>query len=344
VVPGLVQNSIRAETFALLAAVESINSGTFFSDCDYVVTTFKAILNGFVDITSIANNDIWVQIFSYVVARGPKAYHIIKVRAHNIEKPRTNQPFEWSWCNHVVDIRAKIANLNRPVHILATYKEISDNLAYQLAQMPCLIRHALEVYRFFEDKDKNSQQVAANPDQNENSHVPFIAPSTNDGSSTFPTYAKVQLDAGKVDARCTHGPTYSLRVLRYLSELEWPTNEEARQLCGKITQGDLLLDFVFSTHTCPPTRKVIGSKFTDQIYVWPELDPSALGDLTSMSRTFANVLKCLSKCHGHEVVPGMLKKGSATWMQTSAWQLQQSIIPHSPRTLLSSGKVAAWKA
>ena len=63
-----------------------------------------------------------------------------------------------------------------------------------------------------------------------------------------------------------------------------------------------------------------------------------------MSRTFANVFKCLSKCHGHEVVPGMLKKGSATWMQTSKWQLQQSIIPHSPRTLLSSGKVAAWKA
>jgi hypothetical protein len=144
--------------------------------------------------------------------------------------------------------------------------------------MPCLIRHALDVYRLFEDKDKSSQRVVANPDQNETSHASFNAPSANDGSNTFPTYAKVQLDARKVDARCTHGSTYSLRVLRYLSKLEWPTNEEARQLCGKITQGDLLLDFVFSTHTCPPTRKVVGSKFTDQIYVWPELDPSALGD------------------------------------------------------------------
>ena len=47
------------------------------------------------------------------------------------------------------------------------------------------------------------------------------------------------------------------------------------------------------------------------------MDPTGTGDFISMSRTFANVLTDLSKCQGHEVVPGVLTKGRTAWMQTS---------------------------
>ena len=100
----------------------------------------------------------------------------------------------------------------------------------------------------------------------------------------------------------------------------------------------------FSTNTYPPTKRIHSNTFASFEYIWRELDETAEEDLTSMLRTFYHVLVSLSKCQGHEVLPGLNSKGRTTWLQTHAWQIQQTIVPHSPRQFLSHAKVASWKA
>ena len=131
-------------------------------------------------------------------------------------------------------------------------------------------------------------------------------------------------------------------MLKYLSLLEWPSNDEAKQTCPSIPLGNILLDFIFSTHVLPPLRVSV-PKFPRVNYL-PQSTTDVLGTWTSYSRTFADSLINLSYIQGTAVVPGLEREDlRSTFLQIGTSKLIQRGLPFAPKHLLSAPQVASWK-
>ena len=83
--PGYIHNIARAETFAVLRAIDMIPSCTLYVDSQGAVTNFLRILEGgFNPIVwrGHSNYDLWVQIANIIVSRPPRSFQMIKVKSH----------------------------------------------------------------------------------------------------------------------------------------------------------------------------------------------------------------------------------------------------------------------
>ena len=83
--PGSVQTIGRAELFAFLALLRSGGSGTVYVDCQYVLDGVKKLCTQpFHELhwLSQPDADLWKEVMSWLVARGPLCLQPCKVKAH----------------------------------------------------------------------------------------------------------------------------------------------------------------------------------------------------------------------------------------------------------------------
>ena len=83
--PGYIHNIARAETYAVLQAIDLVRTCTLYLDNQGVVTNFLKILNGgFNPIVwrGHPNLDLWVRIANVIVSRPPGSFHVVKVKSH----------------------------------------------------------------------------------------------------------------------------------------------------------------------------------------------------------------------------------------------------------------------
>ena len=128
VLPGPLQSSIRAELYSLYLAIKSSKQSTIYSDCSYVVRTFHKLQNCCTFFPK-THADIWYDIKCLLFARSPGAYTCRKVKAHVLHR-EFPQAYWLSYCNHIVDELAKIANLKRPAIVLEAWSKL--NAHYEL--------------------------------------------------------------------------------------------------------------------------------------------------------------------------------------------------------------------
>ena len=127
ITPGQLHDICRAETFAVLQAITKFQQATIFCDNLSVVLMWQKIKMGRIDafkMRSHPNVDLWTQIISLLVAKGPNCFHVQKVKAH---RPHSEaQGLEDSWQitgNARADLLAKraLGDARRNYHLEAAY-------------------------------------------------------------------------------------------------------------------------------------------------------------------------------------------------------------------------------
>ena len=114
--PGILQSSYRAETFAVLRALHlawvSSRAVHIWSDCSAVVSQLRALTLGRTVATGHPHGDLWRRIANYVKQIGPGH---VRVASHveNLDQPGTLDDWGSHW-NAQVDAVAGSRNLSRP--------------------------------------------------------------------------------------------------------------------------------------------------------------------------------------------------------------------------------------
>ena len=116
--PGLIQNSYRAEIFAVLRAVRAAHcmrcSAMIWSDCEGVVKRVRNLLRGGAPRVNSPNYDLWVLLAQAISDADQSHFDITYVASH--KGHRAFSPLE-EWCfrhNHWADRTAVRMNYNRP--------------------------------------------------------------------------------------------------------------------------------------------------------------------------------------------------------------------------------------
>ena len=118
--PGLLQSAARAETFAVLRALQisRLHDGRLFiwSDCDGVVKRLKRIISGHEVRMNGSHSDLWYEIQSLVRDRNAPLF-VAKVAAHQSVDAAGDVYAEWCYRhNGIADRQAVRANLTRDPH------------------------------------------------------------------------------------------------------------------------------------------------------------------------------------------------------------------------------------
>ena len=118
--PGLVQTSFRAKTYALLQALRIIHANRVnarvWTDCQGVVDRYHVLIHGRHRLKANSPNaDLWMEICELMVSQDQPFVQVAKVEAH--VDPTACEDCVDSWLannNNEADFAAKQANLNRP--------------------------------------------------------------------------------------------------------------------------------------------------------------------------------------------------------------------------------------
>lgn len=128
--PGLLQSAFRAETFAILRALQIVQAhrGTAYiwSDCAGVVRRLKRILTGHSVKTNGSHADLWCEIQQLLRARAG-CTHVARVAAHQ-QADNADSAFH-AWCfrhNGVADRQAVRANFSRPASFWTLWQRHVD--------------------------------------------------------------------------------------------------------------------------------------------------------------------------------------------------------------------------
>jgi ribonuclease HI len=116
--PGLLQSSYRAETFAILRALESARNCQghvyIWTDCNAVVIRLRRLLQGQDLRVNCSHFDLWSQIAEALADIAPGGVSITKVAAHRSSASAASPLEEWCfWHNNVVDQAACQAQFAR---------------------------------------------------------------------------------------------------------------------------------------------------------------------------------------------------------------------------------------
>ena len=85
ILPGYRQDICRAETYAIHMAITLFNSGVIYCDNQSVVDAFHTLVDLPFDVfawRTHPNLDLWSEIASVLVAKGPSSFQVQKVKAH----------------------------------------------------------------------------------------------------------------------------------------------------------------------------------------------------------------------------------------------------------------------
>ena len=338
IVPGFVQSSIRAELYALLAALQASNSAVIYCDCSYVVRTFRELQQN-PEKRFSSHSDIWTLVKHEILHKGP--FQVRKVKAHSFHKAGSTETVANSWANHIVDNIAKIANFSRPRNILDTWFAAIDHCKFHSRYCSMFIRHRHNAFRLFKDLDK--QVVASTQELIEDLVVPI--PQTDIQHVVPAIFRRVVLPSfEELFPSFLYGPGYGCRLIKYLSLLEWPVNDSAKQSCVIFPLGNLLLDFIFATRTVPPRRIQAGVTRAHTYFEQNEDITALRGTWSDYQTIFVYSLLCLSKIASFEIIPGIANSGlKGTFLQRGESRINHRAVKHSPKSLLCGPQVSAWK-
>ena len=149
--PGLIQTSFRAETYALLQALRIVKSNRvrarIWTDCQGVVDRFFILIHGRHRLkVNSPNADLWMDIRELVGYPETSGIQVAKVDAH--VDPLTCDDFADEWLarhNNEVDYAAKQANLNRPDEVWELWEKHAHEVVTRKAQATELRQFHLDV-------------------------------------------------------------------------------------------------------------------------------------------------------------------------------------------------------
>ena len=349
-IPGYVQTSDRAELYALFAALQCAGAATIHTDCKYVFFGFISLLRhcGLTDF-HFAHVDIWSDILTIVVAKGPSSFFIKKVKAHSWQGDYASQRAWHSYSNHVADTLAKIGNLKRETNILHMWRCHSSWTSAQNSLIKSAMGHMLQVFRTFEQANKMHRG---------NCNIDDIVTTQNAGNSSSSNCVSVintsvagpehfrrvvMPDLQRIYPAFLFGSVYACKLLSYLAILEWPISDVAKLSSTHIACGDLLLDFIFSTGVHPPVKHVTGSVEGAVTYVIPSNQQESQG-FSSMLYCFMDSVHVLSHIAGHEMLPGLSSSLKRHFVQlATGGRPYHRFLPYGPSRLICPGEVAAFK-
>eukprot|EP00435_Cladocopium_sp_Y103_P041452 s2524_g11.t1 len=116
--PGLLQTSYRAETFAILQALRSAATSCqrvmLWTDCEAVVKRLRRCLRGLPPKINAPNSDIWLDIFAVLQSWPTGAVQVTHVSSHMPIHAASNMLEEWCFFhNALADHAATVANRSR---------------------------------------------------------------------------------------------------------------------------------------------------------------------------------------------------------------------------------------
>ena len=118
--PGIYHDICRAETFTVLQAVMAFQGGIIFCDNASVVATWNNILSSNLDMFTLRghpNYDLWTQIISLLVAKGPGNFSVQKIKAHRSHEEASGAEDNWLIAgNEKADGAAKQALFQGKLH------------------------------------------------------------------------------------------------------------------------------------------------------------------------------------------------------------------------------------
>jgi hypothetical protein len=335
ILPGLLQSSVRAEAYAFYLAMKASTAADIFTDCSYVHSTFSKMQQD-INFQPTTHIDIWKRIKTILLSKGPNNFRSFKVKSHVLDGHRaSNQPYSWSWANHIVDVHAKIANCSRPQQIFRLLELSLQHSKKQNTHSRAIISHILQTYRLTEKdievpEHGHPQNPAITPQSSPVDEIgPLIflkctLPKTDD---LFPKFA--------------WGPRWGGYLLQYLSKLQWPANDSTVNTVGFCTLYDIFLDFYFSTGVIPPQLVKTGRNHSERTLIWPNTNDLHSPTITQHNVLFGDSVLSLSRIHGFEVIPGLLEHRKQLFLQIGSSQLFSTRCP-APK-LLSLDKVQLWK-
>ena len=201
-------------------------------------------------------------------------------------------------------------------------------------------KHLLAVFRLYE-QDEKTTQTSHSLAQPTEQLIPLDNLPTSLVPQDTPLFSFCQLPTVEnLKPSFIYGAQWGARLLWYLSRLEWPTNEPARQTCQPVALGDILLDFIFSTSTLPPKKVIFGHKHTQMNYV---LDKDLNIGWNAALTIFGDSLLNMSRNFGKAVIPGLEQNTRVTWLQVGSAKTHHRGLTHGPKSLLTPQKVTEWK-
>eukprot|EP00438_Fugacium_kawagutii_P027009 Skav232507 [mRNA] locus=scaffold1096:238978:248699:+ [translate_table: standard] len=134
VVPGLVQSAYRGELWALLSALELIQTYrgqvTLWSDNASVVKRFRRVMHGAFRVKPTSpHGDLWERIRQLVASSPSSKIQICKVVSHGDVSKAKNALEQWAFGqNHLVDQAARQSNETRPAAFWHLWTEAKEAL------------------------------------------------------------------------------------------------------------------------------------------------------------------------------------------------------------------------
>jgi ribonuclease HI len=352
-IPGYVQTSDRAEIYALYAAMCSSRNATIYTDCKYVHIGFQALCKSPV-LASLhdSHRDLWYGILTLLVARAPRSFTVVKVKAHSWESTCLQQRTWHSYGNHIADVTAKLGNMNRSVQVLKDWKDNCTFADSCISLLRSALIHMVASYRAYECACKHRTAHATPPVENvlsseanaqvdSHSILPRTTVSTPRGTAHF---QKVKMpDVQALFPYFLLGTVFGCKLLSYLAMLEWPTSEAAKRVSTHVTTGDLCLDFIYSSGIHPPTKVVTGARRCDVTYIVPHGKEDSQ-NFSALLKCFAESLHMLSIITKHELIPGLQDTSKQCFVElATGHRCFQRSFPHAPLKLLCQRQVEEFK-
>ena len=255
VVPGGEHSSYRGEALSVLRALERATHSQLYSDCQAVVDNFRciqvAVLNH-LPCPNLDHGDIWGLVWRVLVARGPNAHIITKVKAHCEILPH-HSPFE-KWLvqgNNRVDLAAKNAVRAHPLFssLAEDYKHRNKYKLQYNKFVKFLCALAEETFRILSDK-KIKQSGEALQQAPTDFHI-WLAPVSNIHFA-FPDWDDLWVV-------CPMGRVFYERVATWFHCLHWPHSHSPNR--PGMSLLELYVDFVvYSQSESPINDKKKGFK------------------------------------------------------------------------------------
>ena len=246
--PGIYHDICRAETFAVLQAVMAFQGGIIFCDNASVVATWNNILSSNLDMFTLRghpNYDLWTQIISLLVAKGPGNFSARKIKAHRSHEEASGAEDNWLITgNEKADEAAKQALFQGKLHHEHPIWSASDERKLIQQAKACgqflsrVTQHAMSLRKAREPHHREEYDVEARVLPEEQILVQRPVPRP----WSFPNRL----------------------MCHYFNELRWPSEDSADP--GKVSLLELMLDLFITFQTSGPLNvRTLGRKFQQDV-------------------------------------------------------------------------------
>ena len=249
ITPGHFHDISRAETYAILACLETIGKCHIYCDNQGVVQVLSDILETGFDVfryRSHPNFDLWVRVHHLLITRPPGSVKVEKVKSHQDNIHLLGHAAQWkARGNDAVDALAKRTLEEFNTSRLAQRPEwqtAHENRRLDQAYLATQFLHELSLLLF---KTRNSENV-----DDQERLVPeaeLLGNPPADSFQLFPVGIPVSFPGKKWDGR------WLTLVCHYFAQLQWTSSPAP--LAGEISCLEVLVDLLISYQVHTPLNK-----------------------------------------------------------------------------------------